>query len=89
MMPVLPPGTLVLGLRWFIALKPGHIVVFFHDGKEKIKRVSDTEDGRLFVLGDHSTASTDSRQYGWVDRSQVLARVIWPSAKKVEAELSS
>lgn len=84
MMPVLPPRTLVLGLRWFRKLHPGHVVVFFHDGKEKIKRISETDDSKLFVLGDHGYASTDSRQYGWIDRSQVTARIIWPSAKKVE-----
>lgn len=84
MMPVLPPGTKVLGLRWYKKLKVHDVIIFFHDGKEKIKRINEIDGSKLYVLGDHSQASSDSRQYGWIDRPQVMARLIWPSAKKVK-----
>ncbi len=86
MMPVLPPGTIVYGWRWFRALQPGDIVIFFHNDKEKIKRVEKIEDKKVYVLGDHEAASTDSRHFGWLDIDTVLARVVWPRAPKHRAE---
>lgn len=86
MLPVLPPGTLVFGLRWFGRLKPGDIVIFMHEDKEKIKRVSELDDGKVFLLGDHPHASTDSRHFGWLDAGDIVARVIWPRAPRHRAE---
>jgi nickel-type superoxide dismutase maturation protease len=86
MMPVLPPETLVLATGWFRRIKPGSVVIFLHEGKEKIKRVEQVEDNRLFVVGDHPTASTDSREIGWIARAAVIAKVFWPHAPKHRAE---
>lgn len=86
MMPVLPPGTIVYGLKWFRRIKPGDVVIFLHNGKEKIKRVSELKDSRVFVLGDLEDASTDSRHFGWLGRDVVLAKVIWPRAPRHRAE---
>ena len=35
---------------------------------------------QLYVLGDNSAESSDSRQFGAVNRAYVIARVIWPRA---------
>jgi nickel-type superoxide dismutase maturation protease len=86
MLPVLPPGTIVFGWRWFNRLKPGDVVIFLHDNKEKIKRISQIQDNRVFVVGDHEDASTDSRHFGWIDLGAVLAKVVWPRAPKHRAE---
>jgi nickel-type superoxide dismutase maturation protease len=88
MMPVLPPGTIVYGLRWFRKnkLKPGDAVIFWHNNKEKIKRIDQIKKGKVYVLGDHPDASTDSRHFGWLDIDDVLARVIWPHSPKHRAE---
>lgn len=86
MMPVLPPGTIVYGFKWFRKLRIGDVIIFFHDGKEKIKRVSDQKDGRVYVLGDLEDASTDSRHFGWLSIDSVIAKVVWPRAPKYRAE---
>lgn len=86
MMPVLPPGTYVVGTRIFRKLEVGDTVIFLHEGKEKIKRISQMDGTRLFVIGDHPEASVDSRQFGWVEQETVIAKVFWPHAPKTRAE---
>lgn len=85
MLPVLPPGTLVWGRRWHGQLKIGDVVIFLHEGKEKIKRISELNDGTMFVLGDHPETSTDSRQFGWLGRETIIAKIFWPHAPKDRA----
>ena len=78
MLPRLTPGRIVLGLRTR-RIKIGDVVILFHDGLEKIKRIDHIEDdGKLYVLGDNAEASTDSREFGFIDPQYVLAKVIWP-----------
>jgi phage repressor protein C with HTH and peptisase S24 domain len=77
MLPYLTPGKIVFG--WHPSrLKIGDVVILFHDGLEKIKRIDRIDGDKLYVLGDNPLDSTDSRQFGFIDRNQVLARVVWP-----------
>lgn len=78
MMPVLLPGMLVIGVKKFRKPKPGQVVVILHDDKEKIKRVDQVNDEKMYVLGDHPETSTDSRSFGWVPIDSVKAKIIWP-----------
>jgi len=78
MMPILPPNTLIVGLRRFRKVSPGDVIIFEHEGKEKIKRIQEIRGSELFVVGDHTDASTDSRHFGWVDVSAIKAKVIIP-----------
>jgi hypothetical protein len=78
MMPVLPPNTLVVGLKYFHSLRIHDVIIFYHDGREKVKRIQIIDNGNLFVVGDHADASTDSRHFGWISTSNVIAKVIRP-----------
>lgn len=77
MLPALKPGQIVIGTK-SKQLKPGQLVIFRHHGIEKIKRVNQLRAEELTVLGDNSNNSTDSRDFGWLARKEVIAKVIWP-----------
>lgn len=82
MVPALPPRTLVIGLKSHGKLLPGDIVIIHHEDKEKIKRIDQIKDDQIYLLGDHSETSTDSRHFGWLNRDVVIARVVWPRQRK-------
>jgi phage repressor protein C with HTH and peptisase S24 domain len=77
MAPALLAGQVVFGRR-VQALQPGDVVIVAHQGLEKIKRVERTSGDLLYLLGDNSGASTDSRSFGWVQADAVVAKVVWP-----------
>lgn len=86
MLPVLPPGTVVYGWRWFMRLRPNAVIIFIREEREIIKRIDRVESDGLYVLGDHPDASTDSRHYGPIPHSTVMAFVTWPKVRKVAAQ---
>jgi nickel-type superoxide dismutase maturation protease len=75
MAPAFPHGKVVLGWRW---RRPriGDVVIVRHHRVELIKRVDQLEDDKVYVLGDNPEESTDSRHYGWLPVSSILAVVI-------------
>lgn len=77
MEPALRPGQIILASGLF-KYHPGDVVVLAHDGLEKIKRLEKLDDDKMFIVGDNPAASTDSRSFGWIPQSAVIARVIWP-----------
>jgi nickel-type superoxide dismutase maturation protease len=82
MMPILPPNALIIGLKSTKRLKIGQVVIFDHDGKEKVKRIKNINNqNELFLEGDHLIASTDSRHFGWLPDAHVIAKVIWPRCR--------
>jgi hypothetical protein len=86
MVPVLPPGTLVYAWRWYRKLKPQKVIIFLRQNRETIKRIDTIDDSGIFVLGDHTETSTDSRHYGVIPQESVEGVVIWPRTAKVLAE---
>lgn len=81
MLPSFRDGGILVGLGWFMSIKPLDVVIILHEGKEKVKRVHKVRGGKLFVLGDNSELSTDSRDFGWLPMEAVTAKVIWPRAE--------
>lgn len=78
MLPSFQEGGILVGLSWFAGIKPHDVVIISHEGMEKVKRVHKVRDGELYVLGDNSELSTDSRDFGWLPLEAVTAKVIWP-----------
>jgi phage repressor protein C with HTH and peptisase S24 domain len=77
MAPVLTPGQLVVG-RFTRELRPGDVVIVSHNGLEKIKRIQRQQGDLIYLLGDNPGASTDSRDFGWVQAKHIVAKVVWP-----------
>lgn len=82
MAPKLRPGQLIVATSLFRKLHPGQVVIVERDNKQLIKRIERIEADKLFVIGDNLAASIDSRQFGWLDRQAVIARVLRPNLAK-------
>ena len=78
MVPSFSAGRLVYATNRYTILSRGDIVIIWHQGLEKIKRIQAIDGDRLYVVGDNRLASTDSRTFGWLDRNVVRGKVIWP-----------
>lgn len=86
MEPAYRNGVLLLGSRW-LTPKIGRAVVvdphgYTHDvehtssPRNHIKRVKYIDGNGIWVEGDNATASTDSRQYGYVRSKNIEAVVL-------------
>lgn len=75
MAPAFLPGKLVFAWR---LRKPriGDVVIVRHHHLELIKRVSQIDSDRVYLLGDNADESTDSRQYGWLPMASILGVVV-------------
>lgn len=76
MLPTLKPGQDVLVWCWFYIPKVGDIVAFKKQGKDMIKRIQKADDRRIFVMGDNEKESADSRSFGWVDKRNIIGKLI-------------
>lgn len=81
MAPSLAAGERVLVNRasyWLRSPRPGDVVVV-RDPREPsrllVKRIERVEDGRYVLYGDNASASTDSRDFGAVERGLIVGKV--------------
>lgn len=56
------------------------VIVFFEPIRKRIlvKRITKMQQNKFFVEGDNPSKSTDSNQFGWIDKKNILAKVIYP-----------
>jgi len=85
MAPTLAAGQLVLG-RVTRELKAGDVVIVSHNGLEKIKRIEKHQGDLIYLLGDNTGSSTDSRDFGWLPAKVILAKVVWPGLSRREPD---
>ena len=76
MVPNLGYGDELL-IRYGVPIAVGDVIVFRRAGQNDIKRVETISDEGIFVAGDNSMASLDSRDYGLIKHDQVLGKAIF------------
>jgi phage repressor protein C with HTH and peptisase S24 domain len=55
----------------------GQVVGFIYNDKVLIKRISDIEENKYYLLGDNAKNSLDSRKLGWIDYDNIIFRVVF------------
>ncbi len=75
MLPTLEPGQTVFTFNWFLKFKKGDLVVAKVKGRLLVKRVGKIRKEKLFLVGDNKKMSTDSRNFGWVSKKNILGKV--------------
>lgn len=79
MSPTLKEGDNIICFNWarfFGKFKKGNIVVVNVNGRSMVKRVRKTGHKGIFVIGDNKYSSTDSRYFGWVQKGQIIGKVV-------------
>lgn len=79
MRPTFNEGEKVWLNRWsflFNSPKKNDVVVFTHNNKFLMKRVSNVSKDRYFLSGDNKTNSLDSSSFGPIDKNKILGKVI-------------
>lgn len=82
MSPTIKHGEIILAKRNVNQLRVGQVVIANVDNRQVIKRISKIKHGELFLEGDNKEGSTDSREYGFVSRSNIYAKVIAVLSKR-------
>lgn len=77
MLPALKPGRLILASS-LIGLKTNRVVIVRRGNIEIVKRLKEMSGAKAYITGDNALESTDSRDFGWISKSDILATVIWP-----------
>lgn len=83
MEPTLKNGQVVWVNHWYYLInkiRVGDIAAYEFQGKLLIKRIKEVKREKVFFLGDNSNDSFDSRQFGYVDKKEVLGKVLIKSA---------
>lgn len=73
MLPYLKQGNIVIGISKN-TYKVGDIVIAKIASKDVIKRVLSIKNDNFDIRGDNIKASTDSRNYGLIDKKSIIAK---------------
>lgn len=74
-MPTYAEGDVIFLMRtWLRKPRIGDVVVMRDPGEGRLilKRVIEVKKEKFFVVGDNEQESTDSRHFGWVEKSGLL-----------------
>lgn len=84
MIPALAPGEFVL-VKYGAKFKTGDIVIVEFVDRTDIKRVKFITTDQVFLEGDNTAVSIDSRHYGPVRNNRILGKVIYRLPKLFRA----
>jgi signal peptidase I len=77
MMPQYRPGDMLIGWRWSRRLRPGQVVIATLGRRPVLKRIGRIGPaGELWLVGDNTADSQDSRQLGPANAGDVMAHII-------------
>lgn len=76
MYPSLTQNQKVIGMHWLKKLQINDLIVLEIKNKLMIKRIKKINNNELWIEGDNKNESTDSRSFGWIKKSQVVAKVM-------------
>lgn len=92
MVPTLPKGSYIIGLRLYTSLETGDIIIFRHEGKLLVKRIAAVAgeyverngeqllvpEDCYYVLGDNAENSLDSRYWEepFVRNEDIVAKLL-------------
>ena len=79
MVPTFSNGDIILVSSFpylFRKAKIGDIILLKRE-RLMIKRITKNEGEKFFVEGDNKNESTDSRKFGWIERKDVLGKIVW------------
>ncbi len=71
MEPTLMPGQIIVGMS-NVLVHIGDIVILLRNDTEIIKRVTQIKKYNVWVEGDNPALSTDSRDFGWISKKDIL-----------------
>lgn len=75
MWPTYRNGQIVL-VRYTLNYKIGDVVVAIMNRREVVKRIVYMDGNKVFLVGDNTQASTDSRTHGWILDRDIVGRVV-------------
>jgi phage repressor protein C with HTH and peptisase S24 domain len=76
MVPTYAPGERVI-VKYGASFEVGDVVLVDFKDRIDIKRVKQISGDQVFIEGDNTAVSVDSRQYGAVKNTRVIAKVIY------------
>ena len=76
MVPAYAPGERVI-VKYGASYEVGDVVLVDFKDRIDIKRVKQISGDQVFIEGDNTAVSVDSRQYGAVKNTRVIAKVIY------------
>ena len=76
MVPTYAPGERVI-VKYGASYEVGDVVLVDFKDRIDIKRVKQISGDQVFIEGDNTAVSVDSRQYGAVKNTRVIAKVIY------------
>lgn len=79
MIPAFKAGDkiLVSKLSYFLSKPKIGDVVVLKKKKFIIKRIARVKNDKIFVIGDNKNESIDSKNFGWVEKKEIVGKVIY------------
>lgn len=78
MLPTFPPKSILFGAaRYLVKPKPGLPIVFKRNNRLYIKRLKRISDQGYWVEGDNLARSVDSRSFGAIPETDIVATIVF------------